>query len=106
MEYGRHSSWSHYLFRFGAKSPPNSGSIASFEYAHELGMATILWCYLRNSGFKKDGTDYHAAADLTGQANHIGVTIKADIVKQNFRPIMVASKPSASEKQMSACIQN
>ena len=47
-------------------------------------MATILWCYLRNSGFKKDGTDYHAAADLTGQANHIGVTIKADIVKQKL----------------------
>ena len=46
----------------------------AFEYAHELGMATILWCYLRNSGFKKDGTDYHAAADLTGQANHIGKT--------------------------------
>ena len=56
----------------------------AFEYAHELGMATILWCYLRNSGFKKDGTDYHAAADLTGQANHIGVTIKADIVKQKL----------------------
>ena len=51
----------------------------AFEYAHELGMATILWCYLRNSGFKKD-----AAADLTGQANHIGVTIKADIVKQKL----------------------
>ena len=51
---------------------------------HELGMATILWCYLRNSSFKKDGTDYHAAADLTGQANHIGVTIKADIVKQKL----------------------
>ena len=50
----------------------------AFEYAHELGMATILWCYLRNNDFKKDGTDYHAAADLTGQANHIGVTIKAD----------------------------
>ena len=47
-------------------------------------MATILWCYLRNSSFKKDGTDYHAAADLTGQANHIGVTIKADIVKQKL----------------------
>ena len=56
----------------------------AFEYAHELGMATILWCYFRNSGFKKDGTDYHAAADLTGQANHIGVTIKADIVKQKL----------------------
>lgn len=56
----------------------------AFEYAHELGMATILWCYLRNSGFKKDGTDYHAAADLTGQANHIGVTIQADIIKQKL----------------------
>ncbi len=56
----------------------------AFEYAHELGMATILWCYLRNNGFKKDGVDYHAAADLTGQANHIGATIKADIVKQKL----------------------
>ena len=54
----------------------------AFSQAHELGMATILWCYLRNSGFKKDGVDYHAAADLTGQANHLGVTIEADIVKQ------------------------
>ena len=53
-----------------------------FEYAHELGMATILWCYLRNSDFKKDGVDYHEAADLTGQANHLGVTIEADIIKQ------------------------
>lgn len=56
----------------------------AFDQAHELGMATILWCYLRNSNFKKDGVDYHAAADLTGQANHIGVTIKADIVKQKL----------------------
>ena len=55
-----------------------------FEQAHELGMATILWCYLRNSAFKKDGTDYHAAADLTGQANHLGVTLSADIVKQKL----------------------
>ena len=47
-------------------------------------MATILWCYLRNSGFKKDGVDYHTAADLTGQANHIGVTIQADIIKQKL----------------------
>jgi class I fructose-bisphosphate aldolase len=54
----------------------------AFAQAHELGMATILWCYLRNSAFKKDGRDYHASADLTGQANHIGVTIEADIVKQ------------------------
>ena len=56
----------------------------AFEYAHELGMVTVLWCYLRNSEFKKDGVDYHAAADLTGQANHLGVTIKADIIKQKL----------------------
>jgi len=56
----------------------------AFAHAHELGMATILWCYLRSPGFKKDGTDYHAAADLTGQANHIGATIEADIVKQKL----------------------
>lgn len=56
----------------------------AFAYAHELGLATILWCYLRNSGFKKDGVDYHTAADLTGQANHIGVTIQADIIKQKL----------------------
>jgi class I fructose-bisphosphate aldolase len=55
----------------------------AFEYAHELGMATVLWCYLRNNAFKKD-KDYHLAADLTGQANHIGVTIKADIIKQKL----------------------
>lgn len=54
----------------------------AFQHAHELGMFTVLWCYLRNSEFKKDGQDYHAAADLTGQANHLGVTIQADIVKQ------------------------
>lgn len=56
----------------------------AFEYAHELGMATILWCYLRNSGFKVDGVDYHTAADLTSQANHLGVTIQADIIKQKL----------------------
>lgn len=56
----------------------------AFDYAHELGMATILWCYLRNSEFKKEGVDYHAAADLTGQADRLGVTIKADIVKQKL----------------------
>jgi len=55
-----------------------------FEMAHELGMSTILWCYLRNNGFKKDGVDYHTAADLTGQANHLGVTIQADIIKQKL----------------------
>jgi class I fructose-bisphosphate aldolase len=56
----------------------------AFARAHELGMATILWCYLRNSSFKQNGTDYHLAADLTGQANHIGVTIEADIIKQKL----------------------
>ncbi len=56
----------------------------AFHVAHELGMITILWCYLRNSGFKKDGVDYHAAADLTGQANHLGVTLEADIIKQKL----------------------
>ena len=56
----------------------------AFYRAHELGMATILWCYLRNNAFKKDGTDYHVAADLTGQANHLGVTIEADIIKQKM----------------------
>ncbi len=56
----------------------------AFEMAHELGLATILWCYTRNSAFKVDGTDYHTAADLTGQANHLGATIKADIIKQKL----------------------
>lgn len=56
----------------------------AFEYAHELGMVTVLWCYLRNSDFKKDGIDYHTSADLTGQANRLGVTIQADIVKQKL----------------------
>jgi class I fructose-bisphosphate aldolase len=54
----------------------------AFQEAHQLGMFTVLWCYLRNPEFKKDGVDYHTAADLTGQANHIGVTLEADIIKQ------------------------
>jgi class I fructose-bisphosphate aldolase len=54
----------------------------AFQFAHELGLVTILWCYLRNAAFKKDGVDYHASADMTGQANHLGVTIEADIIKQ------------------------
>lgn len=57
---------------------------AAFELAHEMGMATILWCYLRNSAFKTKDNDYHLAADLTGQANHLGVTIQADIIKQKL----------------------
>lgn len=56
----------------------------AFKIAHELGMFTVLWCYLRNNAFKKDGTDYHASADLTGQANHLGATIEADIIKQKL----------------------
>lgn len=56
----------------------------AFAYAHELGMATILWCYTRNNAFKVDGVDYHTSADLTGQANHIGTTLGADIIKQKL----------------------
>src|SRR4051812_37214306 len=66
-----------------SKRQPPEGSQA-FQAAHELGMATVLWCYLRNAEFKQDGTDFHLAADLTGQANHLGVTIEADIIKQKL----------------------
>ena len=60
---------------------------AAFEKAHELGMATILWCYTRNSAFKKGGVDYHVSTDITAQANHLGVTIQADIIKQKLPEI-------------------
>jgi len=56
----------------------------AFDRAHELGMATVLWCYTRNSDFKTDEKDYHTAADMTGQANHLGVTVKADLIKQKL----------------------
>lgn len=56
----------------------------AFEEAHQLGMATVLWCYTRNEHFKQNGTDFHTAADLTGQANHLGVTIQADLIKQKL----------------------
>jgi class I fructose-bisphosphate aldolase len=56
----------------------------AFHQAHELGMATVLWCYVRNNAFNKDGVNYETAADLTGQANHLGVTIQADIIKQKL----------------------
>jgi class I fructose-bisphosphate aldolase len=56
----------------------------AFEYAHELGLMTILWCYTRNNAFKVDGVDYHTSADFTGQANHLGVTIQADIIQQKL----------------------
>jgi class I fructose-bisphosphate aldolase len=69
-------------------SPESSRQIIevaqAFEIAHEVGMATVLWCYLRNPAFKKDGIDYHVSADLTGQANHLGVTLQADIIKQKM----------------------
>ncbi len=69
-------------------SPESSRQIVevaqAFERAHELGMATILWCYTRNNAFKKDGIDYHTATDLSSQANHLGVTIQADIIKQKL----------------------
>lgn len=68
-------------------SPESSRQIQevaeAFQHAHELGMTTVLWCYLRNSGFKTD-KDYHVSADMTGQANHIGTTIQADIIKQKL----------------------
>jgi len=57
---------------------------AAFKEAHDIGMFTVLWCYLRNNAFKQEGTDYHVSADLTAQANHIGVTIEADIIKQKL----------------------
>ncbi len=71
---------------FGSpESPRQITEIAmAFEKAHQLGMATILWCYTRNNAFKKDGVDYSTSADLTGQANHLGVTIQADIIKQKL----------------------
>jgi len=79
----------------------------AFRYAHELGMATILWCYLRNNAFKVDGKDYHVAADLTGQANHLGVTIQADIIKQKlpennggYQALNVSSSYGKLDKRM------
>lgn len=69
-------------------SPESNGQIVeiakAFEEAHELGMATILWCYTRNESFIKEGIDYHNAVDITGQANHLGVTIQADLIKQKL----------------------
>jgi len=69
----------------------------AFRYAHELGMGTILWCYLRNSAFKIGDDDYHASADLTGQANHLGATIEADIVKQKA-PTSNGGYPAMAEE--------
>ncbi|MBP9673809.1 MAG: class I fructose-bisphosphate aldolase [Bacteriovoracaceae bacterium] len=71
---------------FGSEESPRQIQEVSeaFAYAHELGMVTILWCYLRNPAFKTSDKDYHLSTDLTGQANHLGVTIKADIIKQKM----------------------
>ncbi len=70
----------------------------AFALAHELGMGTILWCYLRNPAFKTGGADFHAAADLTGQANHLGVTIQADIIKQKL-PTLDGGYKALNEKR-------
>ena len=71
------------LLRLRAVGPPDcTRSPTPFAEAHRQGLFTVLWCYLRNPAFKKDGVDYHLSADLTGQANHLGVTIEADIIKQ------------------------
>src|SRR3954463_7268935 len=74
----------------------------AFAEAHRLGMFTVLWCYLRNSQFKIEGTDYHLAADLTGQANHLGVTIEADIIKQKL-PENNGGYPAVSGLNGSSC---
>ncbi len=87
-----HEAWEMGAVAVGATiyfgSPQSSRQIVevsrAFHEAHELGLATVLWCYLRNSGFTVDGTNYEVSADLTGQANHLGVTIEADIIKQKL----------------------
>ncbi|MDP3981569.1 MAG: class I fructose-bisphosphate aldolase [Chlamydiota bacterium] len=71
----------------------------AFSRAHELGLATILWCYTRNNAFKVDGKDYHTSADLTGQANHLGVTIGADIIKQKLPTLNGGYKALNKEKK-------
>lgn len=79
----------------------------AFEYAHQLGMITILWCYLRNPAFQKEGIDYHESADLTGQANHLGVTIQADIIKQKLPTNnggFGALKFGKTDKRMYTCL--
>jgi class I fructose-bisphosphate aldolase len=78
----------------------------AFEMAHELGMVTVLWCYLRNSDFKKDGVDHHSAADLTGQANHLGVTLEADIVKQKLPTHLDGYNPIAFGKTSKLVYEN
>ena len=82
--HGRRRRRRHHLLRLGPRARRQIVEVSqAFAHAHELGMATVLWCYLRNSAFKQD-KDYHVSADLTGQANHLGVTIQADIIKQKL----------------------
>ena len=69
-----------------------------FQQAHELGLFTVLWCYMRNPAFKTKEADYHLAADLTGQANHLGVTIEADIIKQKLPETNAATTRSTSAR--------
>ena len=75
----------------------------AFELAHELGMVTILWCYTRNTGFKVNNVDYHTSADLTGQANHLGVTIQADVIKQKL-PTNTGGYPAIKQGKTSALV--
>ena len=83
LRHGRGRRRRHDLFRLRQSGRQIVEVSQAFAHAHELGMATVLWCYLRNNAFKKD-KDYHVSADLTGQANHLGVTIQADIIKQKL----------------------
>jgi len=78
----------------------------AFQHAHELGMGTILWCYLRNNAFKTKEKDYHVSSDLTGQANHLGVTIEADIIKQNFPKTTAATMRLISARRASWCTRS
>ena len=78
----------------------------AFSKARELGLATVLWCYLRNPHFVKNGVDYHTAADLTGQADHLGATLGADIVKQKLPSYKRDLKQLILAKQMILCTRN
>ena len=86
----------HHLLRFGAVHPPDPGGLRGLPGGPRARHVHRLWCYLRNNAFKKDGVDYSLAADLTGQANHLGVTIEADIIKQKQAENNGGYPPSAS----------
>ena len=85
MRHGRGGGRGDDLLRLATESDRQIQEVSqAFAHAHELGMVTVLWCYLRNTAFKTPDKDFHVAADLTGQANHLGVTIQADIIKQKL----------------------